>query len=83
MRTSTKKNYIILLVERSYNIIILLSYQAKKSKIMKLILFKRALLMTEADRLALMEVSRGLGYIAYLKRMNDNYLMMNLGKLYG
>ena len=39
--------------------------------------------MTEPDRLALMEVSRGLGYIAYLKRMNDNYLMMNLGKLYG
>ena len=35
-------------------------------------------LLTELDSLALMEVSRGLDHIAYLKSMNDNYLMMNL-----
>ena len=46
---------------------------------MKFIIFNRALLMTELDRLALIEVSRVLGYIAYLRRMLDNYLMLNLG----
>ena len=38
--------------------------------------------MIELDRLALIKVSQGLGYIAHLKRINDNYPMMNLGKLY-
>ena len=72
----------LLAIDRNYNIITLLSYHVKKSKIMSQILFNRVLLMmTELEHLALMEVSQERGYTVYLGNMNDNFLMMNLGKI--
>ena len=50
---------------------------------MNIILFNLVLLMIELDYLALMEALLELGYIVYLKSMNDSYLMMNLRKLCG
>ena len=38
--------------------------------------------MTELEHLALMEVSQERGYTVYLENMSDNFLMMNLGKVY-
>ena len=39
-------------------------------------------IMTEQEHFALMEVSQVRGYTVYLRYVNGNFLMMNLGKAY-